>query len=143
MNTCPKCGTATDGLFCPKCGARVSSAPQAAPAAKAQPTQTVVNVQTKPIEKKEDLPEKFRPLGAWAYFGYGLLFSIPVVGFVFLIVFSFSGTNINRRSYARSYWCWTILLAALFLIAFLILLFTGGFAALIALLSQYGSQINF
>ena len=49
------------------------------------------------------LPEQYRPLSMWEYFGYSLLFNIPVVGFVFLIVFSFSGSNINRRNYARSY----------------------------------------
>ena len=52
-----------------------------------------------------NLPEQYRPLGAWAYFGYTLLFCIPIVGFIMLIVFSFSDTNINRRNFARSYWC--------------------------------------
>ena len=48
---------------------------------------------------------KFRPLSPWAYFGYNLLFSIPLVGFILLIVFSFDDSNINRRNYARSFWC--------------------------------------
>lgn len=50
-------------------------------------------------------PEQFRPLSPWAYFGYGILFSIPVLGFILLIVFSINSTNINRRNFARSYWC--------------------------------------
>lgn len=33
------------------------------------------------------LPEKYRPLGMWAYFGYTILFSIPLLGFIFLIIF--------------------------------------------------------
>ena len=69
-----------------------------------------------------NLPEQFRPLGAWAYFGLMLLYAIPVVGFVFLIVFSFSKGNINRRNFARSYWCWVILVIALILIGVVILL---------------------
>ncbi len=60
---------------------------------------------------ESSLPEKYRPLGAWAYFGYALLFSIPIIGFIFLIVFSVSDANINRRNYARSFWC--ILVVAL------------------------------
>ena len=47
---------------------------------------------------------KFKPLGAWALAGYSLLFSIPF-GFIFAIVFSFNNDNINRRNFARSYWC--------------------------------------
>ena len=50
-------------------------------------------------------PEQFRPLSPWAYFGYSLLFSIPLVGFILLIVFSLSDGNYNRRNYARSYFC--------------------------------------
>jgi len=55
--------------------------------------------------EEQNLPAKYKPLGAWAYFGYSLLFSIPLVGFILLIVFSFSDDNINRRNFARSYWC--------------------------------------
>ena len=83
------------------------------------------------IEKNEiiQLPEKYRPLSAWAYFGYSILFSIPIVGLVCLIVFALSSTNINRRSYARSFFCLYIIWGVLILI----LSVTGGFAALVAL----------
>ena len=74
---------------------------------------------------KEQLPPQYRPLSAWAYFGYSLLFSIPLVGFICLIVFSISDANVNRRSFARSYWCWFVIA----LIVVLILALTGGFAA--------------
>lgn len=53
----------------------------------------------------DDLPPQYRPLGAWAYFGLSLLYSVPVIGFIFLIIFTFSSGNINRRSFTRSYWC--------------------------------------
>ncbi len=75
---------------------------------------------------EEMLPPQYRPLGAWAYFGYSLLFAIPIVGFICLIVFSFNDSNINRRNYARSFWCVivlaiviTALLAALGVLAYL------------------------
>ena len=45
---------------------------------------------------------KYKPLSPWAYFGYSLLFGIPLVGFVFLIMFALSDENINRRNFARS-----------------------------------------
>ncbi|MBD9097622.1 MAG: ABC transporter permease [Ruminococcaceae bacterium] len=59
------------------------------------------------------LPPKYRPLNAWEYFGYTLLFSIPIVGFICMIVFAFNDSNINRRSFARSYFC-SLLIAAIF-----------------------------
>lgn len=81
-------------------------------------------------EQKEiaSLPEKYRPLGAWAYFGYSLLFSIPILGFIFLIVFACSGSNINRRSFARSYFCIYIIAAIVTLIA--VFVFGLNFAAI-------------
>ena len=68
-----------------------------------------------------NVPPEFRPLGAWAYFGYSVLFSIPLVGLILLIVFSFSDANINRRNFARSYFI--AMLVMLIIVA--ILFFTG------------------
>ena len=68
------------------------------------------------------VPEENRPLSPWAYFGYGFLFSIPVIGFILLIVFSFAGKNVNRKNFARSYWCWLILAVAIVLIITVVLL---------------------
>ncbi len=74
-------------------------------------------------EKEEisRLPSQYRPLGAWGYFGYSILFNIPVIGFILLLVFSFSGSNINRRSFARSYFCGFII--ALIIIGVVALVF--------------------
>lgn len=59
---------------------------------------------------------KYRPLSPWAYFGYQILFSIPFFGFIFLIFCSFSDVNINRRNFARSYFCIYILIFILILV---------------------------
>lgn len=60
-------------------------------------------------------------------FGYQILFSIPCVGFIALLIFAFGGTkNVNLKNFARSYFCFTIILVVLvvlFTIAF------GGAAA--------------
>ncbi len=67
--------------------------------------------------KEENLPSKFRPLSMWEYFGYQILFSIPIVGFVFLIYFSFfNNKNINRRNFARSYFCFIVICSISFLL---------------------------
>lgn len=61
-----------------------------------------------------DVPPEYRPLGAWAYVGYSLLFSLPVVGLICLIVFSLSDSNLNRRNYARSYFIGLLIAVVLF-----------------------------
>lgn len=55
--------------------------------------------------ENNNIPAEYRPLSPWAYFGYELLFCIPLVGFICLIVFAFNNSNINRRNFARSYFC--------------------------------------
>lgn len=67
------------------------------------------------------LPDQYRPLSPWAYFGYTILFSIPVVGFVFLVIFAFSKKNINRRNYARSYFCGYLLALILVIVGALLI----------------------
>lgn len=67
---------------------------------------------------------KYRPLSPWAYFGYALLFCLPVAGLVLLIVFSFSDKNINLRNYARSFFC-ALLILAIIAIVIAILILTG------------------
>ncbi len=61
------------------------------------------------------MEEKYRPLSPWAYFGYSLLFGIPLIGLIFLLIFSFNSRNINRRNFARSFFC-----SALFWILFIV-----------------------
>lgn len=80
----------------------------------------------------ENVPENYRPLSAWAYFGYGILFSIPLVGLILLIVFSFSNENINRRNYARSYFC----IYALAIIAIIIMTVCGVSVTSLSLLQN-------
>ncbi len=132
----------TEGAkFCYHCGAPVvvSAEPevQVPPvqpepvSAPVEPTPVVPPVQPQPsvvyvtqTVQEQNIPSQYTPLTAWQYFWLQILFSIPIVGFVFLIVFSFKSSNLNRRSFARSYWCWVvvtlglglavILLAALF-----------------------------
>ena len=69
-----------------------------------------------------NLPEEYRPISMWGYFGYQILFSIPCVGFIALLIFAFGGTkNVNLKNFARSYFCFTIILVVL------IVLFTISF----------------
>ena len=131
---CPNCGAdvGTD-VFCSHCGTRMPEArayPVNPPSySDPQPAVQIYNVHS---TRLEDLPPQYRPLSAWAYWGLSLLFSVPIVGFVFLIVFSCSGANINRRSFARSYFCWLIIAG----IILTVILLTGGSLAFLGILSE-------
>ncbi len=73
-------------------------------------------------------PEEYRPLGAWAYFGYSILFSIPVIGLIVNLIFCFGNGNVNLRNYARSVWC-AYLFAAILAIAMIVIMTALGITA--------------
>ena len=64
-----------------------------------------------------NIQNEYKPISAWGYFGYNILFNIPVVGFILLITFSFDNSNINRRNYARSFFCIYLLFAIIIVVA--------------------------
>ena len=69
------------------------------------------NVNSQPITE-DNLPEKFKPISAWGYLGYNLLFSIPLIG--------------NLRNYARSFFC----IALIQIIIAILLIATGALGSL-------------
>jgi len=83
-----------------------------------------------------NVSESLRPISAWGYIGYHILFNIPIVGFILLIVFSLGGTkNINVRNFARSY----LLLILISIVLVIILLSVAGISfAQLAELATYG-----
>ena len=119
--TCKKCGSPLleDALFCMNCGERIDTSceqPETVPVEEPINTQTrepqPVPVQTSYQQK---IPPQYKPLSPWSYLGLQLLFSIPLIGLIFSVVFSFSDKNINRRNFARSYWCAILIITILML----------------------------
>lgn len=119
---CTHCGASMDDgqTFCTACGSPAKS--QSAPVSPA------------PFTPK-DLPPEYRPLSPWSYFWLQVLYAVPVVGFIFLIIFSFKKDNIHRRNFTRSYWCSLILAAIVFAVILIISMVTG--AGLYSYLSNY------
>ncbi len=108
-------------MFCKNCGIEMSENAQVCTNCGAQVnTQAPVVTYTPVVNQETALPEQNRPVSAWGYFGLQILFAIPVVGFIFLLVFSFSNANINRRNFARSYWC-GLLVAVIIVIVMMLL----------------------
>lgn len=95
-------------------------------------------------EKDEirSLPPKYRPMSAWGYFGYSILYAIPLIGFIMLIVFACSGSNIARRSHARSYFCFMLLGLIIIGIFIGILIGTGMMEEIIQTIRDFISQMQ-
>ena len=98
-----------NAVFCSSCGTRlgeetpkVAPVAEPAPAPKAAPVPQPVVLQ---VENKNKIPEEYKPVSPWGYLGLQILYCIPIIGFIFLLVHTFSDGNLNRRNYARSYWC--------------------------------------
>lgn len=143
---CPKCGTevSDDKAFCPECGNPLKSqAQQNSGAQQAAGTQQVSGGQqtagaqngARPhpqVQFQSDtvvLPDEYKPISMWGYFGYEILFSIPIVGFIVLIVLSINGKNQNVKNFARSYFCFTIIVLILLVILLVSVAGAGASAA--------------
>ena len=88
------------------------------------------------MKKTYNVPAELTPISMWGYFGYSILFNIPVVGFIFLIIFAIGAKNVNKKNFARSYFCGIILALIIIGIVALIAGATGGFAALASFIQQ-------
>ena len=64
----------------------------------------------------DNLDSKYTPISMWGYFGYNILFGLPIIGFIILIIFALGHHNVNVRNYARSFFCGFILTMILVLI---------------------------
>lgn len=77
--------------------------------------------------KNRKIPAEYTPISMWGYFGYEILFSIPVIGWIIVIVFAITASNQNLKNFARSQFCLLIIA----LILFCIFAATGLLAAMI------------
>ena len=77
--------------------------------------------------QKINVPEEYKPISAWGYIGYEILFSIPIVGLIAILIYSFGGNNnINLKNFAKSFlYVYIIIIAFCLLVVLLSLL---GFA---------------
>ena len=68
--------------------------------------------------KTPKIPEEYRPISMWGYFGYEILFSIPLIGWIIVIIFAITAQNHNLKNFARSQFClWIIWLVLLIIVA--------------------------
>lgn len=60
----------------------------------------------------QDIPSEYRPIGPWKFFWLQILYTIPIVGFIFIIINSIRRDNYCKRNHARSYLFMIIISAA-------------------------------
>ena len=132
MKFCKYCGKELNdtATFCSECGRSVEEESRTTANLNVAPATPVVQpvVYATPTTSSQiteaDLPEKFKPLGAWSYFWLSVLYSIPIVGFIFLIIHSASADNINRRNFARSHWI-PFVISAIIIAIYIFLIISG------------------
>ncbi len=60
------------------------------------------------------IPDSYAPITMWGYFGYEVLFKIPLIGWIICICFAFMADNHNVRNFARAQFCLLIIYVAVF-----------------------------
>lgn len=73
------------------------------------------------------IPAAYKPISAWGYFGYRILYSIPLIGWIFLFIHAFGASNVNVRRHARSYFCTLLLVLVLVGVLVALILISGIF----------------
>ena len=63
---------------------------------------------------KYDVPSELQPMSPWHYFGLNILYAIPILGLIFLICHAIGSHNINKRNYARSFFCILVVVLVIF-----------------------------
>ena len=76
---------------------------------------------------KYDVPSELQPLSPWKYFLLNILYAIPLIGLIFMICHAIGSQNINKRNYARSFFCILIVV----LVIFAVFYFSGAVKGLI------------
>ncbi len=122
---CTYCSAALEenAEICTACGEKVLTAEN-----NLQPkAEEIASVQTPVQPPKASVQAE--PTGKYAvastssFFWFSLLYSLPIIGFICSIIFSFASKNYNSRNYARSILVWylvgviAVLLVVLLLIA--------------------------
>ena len=78
-----------------------------------------------------------KPISAWGYLGFQLLWAIPVVGWLLWLCAALFAKNQNKKNFARSYFCAFVLLliVAVIMVALVFVAQTLGIVDINALLN--------
>ncbi len=86
----------------------------------------------------ENIPAEYKPISMWGYFGYQILFAIPVIGLILLIILSFAPRNKNLKNFSRSYFCVFILSLVISIVCIAIAFATGAIDSIGDIANYFG-----
>lgn len=75
---------------------------------------------------KPAVPPEYQPMSPWGFFGWEIVYSIPIVGFIFLIINSIKKTNLSRRNWTLHFWIPAMIAAVVGVIVLIVALITGA-----------------
>lgn len=87
------------------------------------------------------VPPEYKPISVWGYLGYEILFSIPLVGFIMMLVLAFAPQNVNVKNFARSFLLW-ILLALLFAVIVVVIITAVTGVGIMGLIGAYNEAVS-
>jgi hypothetical protein len=67
---------------------------------------------------KDDRDSNYISIGSWMWMMF--VTAIPIVGFIMMIVWCFTGENQSRKNYFRAIWAWFFVCIALMVVLVLI-----------------------
>ena len=68
-------------------------------------------------DERSMIEGEYKPISAWGYLGYELLFAIPAIGLICALVLSLVAPNKNVKNFARSQFCFVLIVLILYGIA--------------------------
>lgn len=74
-------------MYCSNCGKPLPDGSRACPYCGAPSGGFAPFTAYQPNITEDNIPDEWKPISMWGYFGYEILFSIPLIGLILLIVF--------------------------------------------------------
>ncbi|MEA4832471.1 hypothetical protein SDC9_126837 [bioreactor metagenome] len=143
MAFCTACGAQIpdDVKFCTSCGAEVKKPAQEKQnqQANTQQNNTFAPPPYQQAPYNNAVPPEGSPFSLMSvgqYIGLFFLYSLPCIGFIFLIVFCFSGTNENRKRFSRGLLFYSLIITAIGVIISLV-----ASASIVAFITPYLDNI--
>ena len=87
------------------------------------------------------IPPQYKPISVWGYLGYEILFSIPVIGFIMMLVLAFAPENVNVKNFARSFLLWILLVTIIVVIVAVIITAVTG-VGIMGLVGAYNEAVS-
>lgn len=120
---CTHCGKALEqgADVCNECGTKVPNAENATVVVNVAPVEEPKQPQPNfaPTNEQTAPTGKYAVAGTASYFWLALLFSLPFVGFICSIIFSFAPQNLNIKHFSRSVMIWNIVAIAIVVLYFI------------------------